>query len=692
MKNKEIPNLNPGNHTYSLSCILAIVAGILGFALYVNTIGNGYVLDDNAITNNQFVQQGINGIPKLFTVDYWYFMNLKLGYYRPLALTSFAIEHQFFGNSPGIAHLDNALLYGLTGFILCLFLIKVFPSKHPAFSFLISMVFIAHPIHTEVVANIKSRDELLSLLNILAMMYFMFQYQNTKKRRDFLLSLFFFYLALLSKETAIVGIVLLPLFLYYSGISIPSVLKKSLPFLGIAVLFYLQKSYFLGLASSRIPDDIVNYPYFNPNIRLPTVFNIFAYCLKLLILPWPLSYDYSYNQVPASHWTDLGVWIGIVLFVVLAGIGLNGIIKRTLAGLGIAIIFITIIPSLAFVYLRGGIMAERFLYAPSLGFGILLVYLLSLIPTIKKEKDGNLLQWFNNNVALATPIILLCLLFSYATIARNTEWKDQITLFGSDTKHIPNSCRAHLNYGIAMIDEGRLKKDSASRQILFQSGLGELQKAVAIYPNFGIAYFEMGMGYQVFENQLDSAVKYYKKSIDLAPGYELPYFNLGHIYQSKGHFKLASYYYNKSAEVNPQFTDAIKSAEIIKKSTGLDIHDFPGEDTGTRISTLDAPILPDNKNFKAYFRKGTDAVNIGDFSAAIENFKEAAKIIPDNKQNLVYLANCYGMTKQYQEAVNAFKLILKQSPNDPTVLKNLAITYDWMGEKDKAAEVRKNLK
>jgi len=206
VKKKEIPKPELKKTKSSSGYLWAVLAGLFGLLIYINTLGHGYVLDDsNAITKNLFVQEGISGIPKLFTVDFWYFENVKLGYYRPLSLVTFAIEHAFFGNNAHVSHFDNALLYGVTGFLLCLLLIQIFAGKHPAFPFLITLVFIAHPIHTEVVANIKSRDEILSFLNMIAMIFFAFRFITTKKTRDIVLSLIFFYLALLSKESLLVG-------------------------------------------------------------------------------------------------------------------------------------------------------------------------------------------------------------------------------------------------------------------------------------------------------------------------------------------------------------------------------------------------------------------------------------------------------------------------------------------------------
>ena len=77
----------------------AMILFAFGFFLYSNTFHHDYVLDDSgAITLNAFVQKGFKGIPDLMKVEFWHFNNLSLGYYRPLSLITFAIEHEYFGN------------------------------------------------------------------------------------------------------------------------------------------------------------------------------------------------------------------------------------------------------------------------------------------------------------------------------------------------------------------------------------------------------------------------------------------------------------------------------------------------------------------------------------------------------------------------------------------------------------------
>lgn len=443
----------------------------------------------------------------------------------------------------------------------------------------------AHPIHTEVVANIKSRDEILSFLNTFITLNLVFRYSITKSRKTLIWSAVFFYLALLSKETAVTGLVLIPLFLFYSGLKIPAALKRSIPYVGIAILFFLQKRYFLGPNGSiSYGIDIINYPYSGSGVRLPSLFHIFWISVQKLIWPLPLSFDYSYNQIPASHWFDIGSIFGLISFFALAFLCLSGILKRSIWSLGLAVFFVTISPLLGFVLLRGGIFAERFLYAPCLGFAMILVYAVSLIADQKKDRFVKLLEWIKRN-AIATGVILaLCSFYSIATIQRNPAWKDNITLFGTDANHSPNSAQIHYLYGNSLIDAAVAEKDTTKKRAIDEKGLIELHKAISIDSLFGQAYCQIGYSFQAAYKVNDSAIKYFKKAVETAPDYVISYVNLGAIYENTGNSnlprqKLASYYYNTALELDPNFPEAIQRASAFRKLTGLDVHEMP-EDVG----------------------------------------------------------------------------------------------------------------
>ncbi len=87
--------------------------------------------------------------------------------------------------------------------------------KMPLFVLLATLIFMAHPVHTEVVANIKSRDEILSFLNGTLALLLVFDYSKSKNWISLALAVIFFFLSLLSKETAMTTLAIIPFMLFF---------------------------------------------------------------------------------------------------------------------------------------------------------------------------------------------------------------------------------------------------------------------------------------------------------------------------------------------------------------------------------------------------------------------------------------------------------------------------------------------
>jgi len=241
--------------------IQAIIVATLSFIFYFNSFWNEFAHDDGiVIVKNEYVQEGFAGIPKILTKDAYdsYYRQLNTtnqlhgGRYRPLSIVTFAIEQQFFGAVPEdrldsvlkqniaygvhgkqeeklvsnmhVRHVVNVLIYMLSVVVLLYFFRYVVFKSNPNMAFIAAIIFTIHPIHTEVVANVKSRDEIMSLLFICTTFIYTFKYQESKKVKMLIAALVSYFLAFLSKEYAITLVILLPLSLYiFNGYS----LKKS---------------------------------------------------------------------------------------------------------------------------------------------------------------------------------------------------------------------------------------------------------------------------------------------------------------------------------------------------------------------------------------------------------------------------------------------------------------------------------
>ena len=235
-----------------------LVLTLLAAGVYLNTLGHQMAYDDEqVIRKNEFVLKGVKGIPGILMHDTYYSFYkqsnieniLPGGRYRPLSIITYAIEQQFFatkqqdvpiqyawdvnGNGKiepdedttkdyilneedfyarglGFRHFVNVILFALCIGFIYLFFASYIPQFSADVVFVSCLLFAVHPIHAEVVANIKSRDELLSLFFILGSFMFAFRYIKNFKKGDLILFTFVFFLALLSKEYAVTLMILIP--------------------------------------------------------------------------------------------------------------------------------------------------------------------------------------------------------------------------------------------------------------------------------------------------------------------------------------------------------------------------------------------------------------------------------------------------------------------------------------------------
>jgi hypothetical protein len=176
--------------------------GLFTFFIFANTIGNGYNLDDEIVTNGHaLTSQGLSAIGEIFTSNYY---SDAMGYafgYRPIVHLSFALEHELFGEKPGVGHLINVILFVLSVVLFFKLLIKWVGEKNLLFAGIAALLFAVHPIHTEVVASLKNRDELLAFLFVIWACLSAHNYLEKGKWLSLISIILLFSLAMLSKKS-----------------------------------------------------------------------------------------------------------------------------------------------------------------------------------------------------------------------------------------------------------------------------------------------------------------------------------------------------------------------------------------------------------------------------------------------------------------------------------------------------------
>lgn len=537
--------------------VLGILVGSIAFILYLNTVNHEYVLDDfSLISENTITTRGIKGIPTIFQNHYrvGYYL-IDDGIYRPLSVAMFALEWELSPNNPHLSHWLNVLFYVFTGWLLFITLSKLLKNYNLVIPFLISILFISHPVHTEVVANIKSRDELIGFFLTIASLYYMLKYFEKEKIYYLIVVSFLFFGALLAKETAITMVVLLPVSSY---IFVKQSFRKNiLPFIFLSIpviLFLFIRNIVLSENDSTYmitPLENVLLATNNIGNRIATEINIMGDYILLLIYPKNLLYDRSYGQITIVNFSDIKVILTLILLIFSGAFCVIKILKKDLIAFGIFIFLVTMTLFSNFIFTIGVAMADRFLYFSSLGFAFVIVMLFIKITKTKLEfeKYISVSNCFRSNFKLLVFTVPIILFYSFRTIERNKDWKDNLTLFSRDVIKMPNNSRAHSFYANELIRTVAFNEtDSILKKNYYLEGIKEFQRSIAIYPKQSPEVFEaIGTAY-LKVNKFDSAEYYYKKGIKLD---QTLINNLGDLYFAKCDYNKAIYVYLKQVKISP---------------------------------------------------------------------------------------------------------------------------------------------
>jgi len=531
---------------------------------------NKYALDDDIVMRlNDYVQEGFAGIGKIMTTDSYdsFFKSmgssgeLSGGRYRPLSILTFAVEQQLFGECHGtrmlevrdslsnfqimrmnpnlanklisekaaleaqisqsheslamIRHIISVVLYILSA-VLLLKLLRDYVFKYANLkyinykdiAFFTTLLFLVHPIHTEVVANVKSRDEILSFLFIVITFIYVFRHTETKNPKDLYLGGFFYFLALLSKEWGITLVVLIPIALFvFKKYTFSQSIRSSLLYIGVGFFYLILRYKFVGAGKQGEITEVLNNPFVYATAieaRATHIFILLKY-LGLLIIPHPLSADYSWKTIPYSNFGDALVWISILIHLIIVYYFIVTLRKKSWIAFPIAfyLFHLFLVSNLAMAI--GATMGERLIYHSSLGFVIIVAFgLLTLLNRISPAAPDstNVMR----KIAFAGLLLLLIVPMSYKTIARNPDWETDNRLFVHDAWVVPNSVLANGNAGKAFIEYAQ--KDSVNRPALLDSAIYHLEKAVSLHPKYVNGYLNLGLAF--FQKQdLDKAEYYW---------------------------------------------------------------------------------------------------------------------------------------------------------------------------------------
>jgi len=548
---------------------------LLAFIFYGNTLKNGYSLDDELNTHiNPQVAGGIKAIPDILTSMYYQeegnIGKLSFGY-RPLTKITFAIEASLFGNNPKrllkVSHFMNVLLYALTILILLSVLKKLFKAWHPAFPLMISLLFLAHPLHTEVVASLKNREEILSLMGGLGALYFLLRYTETNHWKYLVFSVLTFIAGYLSKSSILTFLIIYPLSLYFfTDIKHRKLLIVTAIFL--VVLLASQILPRLWLPDQIRPTELVENPLFMDHSlshRIGTgMVVLLHYLVQMILNPADMAFYYGFDMFPVVGITNVTAIMSLLIHIGLFCVAVWQWNKQKVISYAILFYLVTISMYSNIIVPVVGIAAERFLFIPSIGFCIALALGIMRISRTRKE---NWMRFKPDSLYASTLMILIMVIYAGITINRNADWQDLPTLYKADIPKLERSVKANTQYAgniLYTIFNGQPPKEPTREDV--RTMLLHFNRALKVQPDYYDALNSKGSIYSTLLGEQDEAIRLFLLATKSKPKITAAWINLGYSYIEKGNYNKAIEAYERVLELDPKRMKAIfKLAEVYQK-------------------------------------------------------------------------------------------------------------------------------
>ncbi|MBL7141831.1 tetratricopeptide repeat protein [Patescibacteria group bacterium] len=493
---------------------------LIVFIIYFSTLSFDLtLLDDHVLVkDNYYFLKDLKNIPQAFQGDVFSPQTKGGFYYRPIMTLSLMLDAHLGGQSLIIYHLSNIIAHLLTAYLLFLLLTKLKYQK--ALSFILSLFFAGHPAVVQAVAWIPGRNDiLLSLLILLSFILFL-SFVNNKNRVASSWHLLVYFLALLTKETALI----LPIIclLYLIVIKKEKRLSAQSGFLLIGwsvltIIWYFSRQAALQNLYGYTPPEVIKSVFLN-------IFAVFLFIGKT-ILPFNLS---TYPIL-----SDSTIIYGLIVTILVSILLILSKYKRWAYVIwGSAWFLLFLLPS--FVRPDASIVPEFLehrMYLPLIGF----IIILAEIDWIKKLFD-------NKKTLFAAVSIILAL--SIATVVHSQNYKNSYNYWTQAIKTSPHSAFAYKQMGVVYYFKNQ-----------YNEAEDKYKQALKLNPDENLVHNNLGLIYAK-QGKLELAEKEYKKELSINPAYDNAHFNLGLLYSKTDRINEAVNLWKKTLELNPNYFDA----------------------------------------------------------------------------------------------------------------------------------------
>ncbi|XP_036999255.2 protein O-mannosyl-transferase TMTC4 isoform X2 [Artibeus jamaicensis] len=637
-----------------------LVVGFISLICFARSYDGDFVFDDSeAIVNNKDLQAE-TPLGDLWYHDFWgsrLSSNTSHKSYRPLTVLTFRVNYYLSGGfHPMSFHMVNILLHsGISVLMVDVFSVLFgglqYSSKGrrlnlaPRSSLLAALLFAVHPVHTECVAGVVGRADLLgALFFLLSFLGYCKALRESNKEGPYstfwvLLSILLGAMAMLCKEQGITVLGLNAVFdiLVIGKLNILEIVQKvlhkdkllentgilrnggllfrmTLLALGGAGVLYMRWK-IMGTGPPPFTE-VDNPASFADSTLVRTINYNYYYSLNawLLLCPWWLCFDWSMGCIPliksGGDWRVIAL---AALWFCLIGLICQALCsedshKRRVLTLGLGFLIIPFLPASNLFFRVGFVVAERVLYLPSAGYCVLLTFGFGALSKHTKKKV-------------------------HYNVGKNLADKGNQT---AAIRYYREAVRLNPKYVHAMNNLGNILKERNE----LQEAEELLSLAVQIQPDFAAAWMNLG----IVQNSLkrfEAAERSYRTAIKHRRKYPDCYYNLGRLYADL----------NRHADA----LNAWRNATVLKPEHSLAWNNM--------IILLD---------------------NTGNLAQAEAVGREALELIPNDHSLMFSLANVLGKSQKYKESEALFLKAIKVHPNAASYHGNLAVLYHRWGHLDLA--------
>lgn len=531
--NKPAPQEPQRTSAFSPSFIVSLCLIALIILIYGQVVSNDFINldDDQYVTKNIHVQRGITAE----SIE-WAFTRSHSSNWHPLTWISHTIDVDLYGLSPFGHHLTNLLLHILNTLLLFFVLRRMTGSVWK--SGFVAALFAVHPLHVESVAWVAERKDVLSTFFWLAAMLAYAYYAEKPNYKRYIPVFALLALGLMSKPM----LVTLPLVLLVMDywplrrISSPAAFRKMV--MEKVPLFFLSAAssvvtFIVQQSAGSVKSIPITHRLVNASV---------SYAEYLIKMIWPskLAVYYPYAMGP-DQMLKAAAAVVILAAVTYAAVRLRRDHPYILSGwLWYAI---ALVPVIGIVQVGRQAMADRYTYIPLTGIFFAIAW--GVPNALKRLKSSSL-------VLTAASIAVIGVL-SFLTWVQVGYWKDSITLYEHTLGVTKNNYIIENNLGNELRQRSELQgRTEAQRREDLDSAIRHFKKAIELSPNNGEHYNNLGMALES-KGRMDEALDLFKKAAEISPNLQEAHYNIGSTLLRKGLAQDSIEYFLETLEINPDY-------------------------------------------------------------------------------------------------------------------------------------------